>query len=116
MSVSIRALHPVIGGEVSGLDLTKPLSPAEVAAVEAGMDRYAVLVYPDQRITDEQQIAFTRDFGALENSHGGHIAKAHEKRLRPEMNDVSNLDQDHKPLARDDRKRMFNLGNRLWHS
>jgi alpha-ketoglutarate-dependent 2,4-dichlorophenoxyacetate dioxygenase len=116
MSVSIRALHPVIGGEVSGLDLTKPLSPAEVAAVEAGMDRYAVLVYPDQRITDEQQIAFTRNFGALENSHGGHIAKAHEKRLRPEMNDVSNLGQDHKPLARDDRKRMFNLGNRLWHS
>jgi len=116
MTVSIRALHPVIGGEVSGLDLTRPLSPAEVAAVEAGMDRYAILVFPGQRISDEEQIAFTRNFGALENSHGGHIAKAHEKRLRPEMNDVSNLGQDHKPLARDDRKRMFNLGNRLWHS
>jgi len=116
MTVSIRALHPVIGGEVSGLDLTRPLSPAEVAAVEAGMDRYAILVFPGQRISDEEQIAFTRNFGALENSHGGHIAKAHEKRLRPEMNDVSNLGQDHRPLARDDRKRMFNLGNRLWHS
>jgi alpha-ketoglutarate-dependent 2,4-dichlorophenoxyacetate dioxygenase len=116
MTIAIRALHPVIGGEVSGLDLTQPLSPAEVSAVEAGMDRCAVLVFPDQRITDEQQIAFTRNFGALENSHGGHIAKDHEKRLRPEMNDVSNLGQDHKPLARDDRKSMFNLGNRLWHS
>jgi alpha-ketoglutarate-dependent 2,4-dichlorophenoxyacetate dioxygenase len=80
------------------------------------MDRYAVLVFPGQRISDEEQIAFTRSFGALENSHGGHIAKVHEKRLRPEMNDVSNLGQDHKPLPRDDRKRMFNLGNRLWHS
>jgi len=116
MAVAIRPLHPTIGGEVSGADLANPLARAEVEAIEAGMDRFAVLVFRDQRISDEQQIAFTLNFGAIENSAGGHIAKADEKRLQPLMVDVSNLDREHKPLARDDRRRHFNLGNRLWHS
>jgi alpha-ketoglutarate-dependent 2,4-dichlorophenoxyacetate dioxygenase len=116
MAASIRPLHPTIGGEVSGCDLTKPLAREEVAALEAGMDRHAVLVFRDQRISDEQQLAFTRNFGEIEESAGGNITKAHEKRLPPQMIDVSNLDREHKPLARDDRRRYFNLGNRLWHS
>lgn len=116
MTTAIRPLHPTIGGEVSGCDLTRPLAPDQVAAIEAGMDKYAVLVFRGQNITDEQQVAFTRNFGEIENSAGGHITKAHEKRLSPLLNDVSNLGQDNKPLARDDRRRMFNLGNRLWHS
>jgi alpha-ketoglutarate-dependent 2,4-dichlorophenoxyacetate dioxygenase len=116
MTIAIRPLHPVIAGEVSGCDLAKPLSGEEVAAVEAGMDRHAVLVFPNQNITDEQQVAFTRNFGEIENAYGGHITKPHEKRLAPQVNDLSNLGLDNKPLPRDDRRRMFNLGNRLWHS
>ncbi len=116
MTIAITPLHPVFAGEVSGADLTRPLSPDEVAAIEAGMDRYAVLVFRDQRIDDDQQIAFSRNFGEIENPRGGNITKPHEFRLRPGMVDVSNLDKDGRPLARDDRRRMFNLGNRLWHS
>ena len=116
MGISIRQVHPVFVGEVSGVNLCEPLSHDEVAAIEAGMDRYAVLVFHDQRITDEQQIAFTRNFGEIENSAGGTVTKPHEKRLSPLMNDVSNLGRDHRPLARDDRRRLFNLGNQLWHS
>jgi len=116
MGISIRQVHPVFVGEVSGVDLRRPLSPDEVAGIEEGMDRYAVLAFPGQDITDEQQIAFTRNFGEIENSAGGTVAKDHEKRLSPLMNDVSNLGQDHKPMARDDRRRLFNLGNQLWHS
>ena len=116
MPVSICQLHPVFVGEVSGVDLRRPLTPDEVRAIEAGMDRYAVLVFHDQDITDEQQIAFTRNFGEIENSAGGNVTKPHEKRLDPLMNDVSNLGQDNRPLARDDRRRLFNLGNQLWHS
>ncbi len=114
--ISIRQIHPVFAGEVSGVDLTRPLSAAEVAAIEAGMDRYAVLVFRDQVITDDQQMAFSRNFGEIENAKGGNITKDHEYRLKQGMVDVSNLDKDGKPLARDDRRRMFNLGNRLWHS
>jgi alpha-ketoglutarate-dependent 2,4-dichlorophenoxyacetate dioxygenase len=116
MTISIRPLHPVFAGEVSGADLTRPMSKDDVAVIEAGMDRYAVLVFPDQRIDDEQQMAFTRNFGEIEGARGGNITKPHEYRLQQGMVDVSNLDKDGKPLPRDDRRRMFNLGNRLWHS
>ena len=116
MALSIRELHPGFAAEVSGIDLACPLGPSEIAELRAAIDDRAVLVFHDQNLTDEQQIAFTRHFGDLENSAGGHIAKPEQSRLDPRMIDVSNLDRDGAPLARDDRRRLFNLGNRLWHS
>ena len=116
MPLSIRPLTPNIAGEVTGVDLTKPLTPQEVAAIEAGMDKYAVLVIPGQQITDEQQMAFTVNFGPIEDARGGNVTKPQDKRLVTGMNDVSNLGKDGKPLARDSRQRLFNIGNMLWHS
>jgi alpha-ketoglutarate-dependent 2,4-dichlorophenoxyacetate dioxygenase len=116
MNVSIRQIHPVFVGEVSGIDISRPLTAAEVAAIEAGMDRYAVLVFHDQTITDEQQMAFSRNFGSLEDARGGTITKPEDKRLQVGMNDVSNLGKDGRPLDRLSRERAFNLGNMLWHS
>jgi alpha-ketoglutarate-dependent 2,4-dichlorophenoxyacetate dioxygenase len=116
MSMSIRPLHPVIAGEVAGADLTKKLSREEVAAIDAGMDKYAVLVFHDQNIDDDQQIAFSSNFGTIEKAVGSNIIKPEERRLRLELADISNIGKDNQLLARDDRRRMFNLGNRLWHS
>ncbi|HWB48100.1 MAG TPA: TauD/TfdA family dioxygenase [Stellaceae bacterium] len=116
MAIAVRQIHPVFVGEVSGVDLRRALAPDEVAAIEEGMDRYAVLVFHDQNITDEQQIAFSRNFGEIENSAGGNVTRPNQKRLSHLMNDVSNLGEDHRPLERDDRRRLFNLGNQLWHS
>ncbi len=116
MAPSIRQIHPVFVGEVSGLDLRKSLSAEEVGAIEAGMDRYAVLVFHDQHITDEEQMAFSLNFGALENARGGNITKPEDRRLAVGMNDVSNLARDGAPLDRASRQRLFNLGNMLWHS
>jgi alpha-ketoglutarate-dependent 2,4-dichlorophenoxyacetate dioxygenase len=116
MSITITELTPGFMGEVSGVDTTQPLTRAQVAELEAGMDRFAVLVYHDQRLTDEQQKAFSLNFGKLEETAGGNVTKATDRRLDPAMADVSNLGADHKPLARDDRRRLFNLGNQLWHS
>jgi alpha-ketoglutarate-dependent 2,4-dichlorophenoxyacetate dioxygenase len=115
MTVSIRQMHPVFVGEVSGVEIARPLSRDEVAAIEAGMDRYAVLVFPDQQVTDEQQMAFSRHFGALEDARGGNITKPEDRRLAVGMNDVSNLGRDGRPLERDSRQHLFNLGNLLWH-
>jgi len=116
MPIAIRQIHPVFVGEVSGADLTKPVSNEDVAAIEAGMDRYAVLVFRNQKIDDDQQLAFTLNFGHIENAQGGNITRQNEYRLKQGMIDVSNLDKDGRPLERNDRRRMFNLGNRLWHS
>jgi alpha-ketoglutarate-dependent 2,4-dichlorophenoxyacetate dioxygenase len=117
MSVSIRQLHPVFVAEVTGVDCREPLSPAEVAAIEAGMDKYAVLVFRDQNITDDRQIAFTRHFGELE-SYGtpGHIRKREDQRLGPGIADFSNLDKSGNIISDEDRVWFFKLGDRLWHS
>ena len=117
MTVHIRPLHPMFCGEVEGVDMKHSLNPDEVAAIEAGMDEYGVLVFHNQDITDEQQKEFSRNFGPLERPGAvSNITKEDERRLDPLMADVSNLDRHHKPFRADDRKRMFNLGNRLWHS
>jgi alpha-ketoglutarate-dependent 2,4-dichlorophenoxyacetate dioxygenase len=116
MAIEIRQLHPSFVGEVSGVDITRPLGRADVAAIEGGMDRYAVLVFRDQRLTDEQQLAFSRNFGELEFTRGTGISKPGELRLDPAFADVSNLDTNNRPLARDNRRRLYSLGNRLWHS
>jgi alpha-ketoglutarate-dependent 2,4-dichlorophenoxyacetate dioxygenase len=117
MPVSFRQLHPAFAAEVSGIDCRRALGKDEVAAVEAGMDQCAVLVFPDQDITDEQQLVFTRHFGELENyATGGHIRKRDDSRLGPGMADFSNLGKDGRIISAEDRVWFFKLGDRLWHS
>ena len=116
MAISIRQLHPHFFGEVSGVDLRKPLTPQQAADIEAGMDKYAVLLFRDQDITDEQQLAFALNFGERENARGGTVTRKEDYRLTSGLNDVSNLGKDGKPLPRDHRTHLFNLGNCLWHS
>ncbi len=100
---------------MNGIDARRKLTPAEVAAIEAGMDRHAVLVLPGQDMTDEQQLEFTRNFGPLQEGANTTLT-ATTMRLGGAFADVSNLDKDNKRLERDDRRRMAALGNRLWHS
>ena len=119
MALAIRptdAARPDFAGEVSGLDVARGVSTAEIAAIEAGMDRFAVLVFREQRISDEQQYAFSRHFGPMEKATGDIVTAPGERRLSLDINDISNLDRAGHVLARDDRRRLFGLGNRLWHS
>jgi alpha-ketoglutarate-dependent 2,4-dichlorophenoxyacetate dioxygenase len=116
MPVSTRQIGPCFAAEVEGVDMTKPLSAEDVAAIHAGMDRYAVLVFHDQQIDDAQQLAFTRSLGEIEHAIGTSLRAPGELRLPTTFADVSNLDQHDQTFARDDRRRLFGLGNRLWHS
>jgi len=116
MSITIRPLHPLLAGEVAGIDLTLPPAPAQTAAIEAAMDRYAVLVFRDQKLSDEQQLAFSQAFGELEITGGTGISRPGEQRLHPAFADVSNLEKDGRLLERDSRRRLYSLGNMLWHS
>jgi len=111
----IDPAQPEFAGRVADIDLRQPISAAMAAAIEAGMDRFAVLVFSDQRIDDAQQLDFSRHFGPLETATGD-IVQGAERRLSMDVNDISNLDRDGRVLPRDDRKRLFSLGNMLWHS
>ena len=111
-----RQIGPCFAAEVDDIDLRKPLTRDEVAAVHAGMDEFAVLVFHDQPLDDEQQLAFSRSLGELEHAIGTSLRAPDEYRLPTTFADVSNLDKDHNVFARDDRRRLFAIGNRLWHS
>nr|WP_314074304.1 TauD/TfdA family dioxygenase [uncultured Roseococcus sp.] len=108
-------LTPVFGARVEGADLSRPLTPEQAREIEDAMDKYAVLVFPAQKIDDEQQAAFGENFGPIEGSRA--TVDVHKQRLaNASINDISNLDEKGEILAADDRRRFFSLGNRLWHS
>ena len=73
MPVNIRQIGPCFAGEVEGIDMRRPLTPQDVADIHAGMDEYAVLVFRDQHIDDEQQLAFTRSLGEIEQAIGASL-------------------------------------------
>ncbi len=122
MPVAIRALRDGFAGEVTGVDCAGPLSPAEVATIEAGMDQYAVLVFRDQPLTDDEQLRFSLHFGALEQSKTFRAGRIHfrtEQEARPLGNgigDFSNIDGAGNPLPPVSRAYLFKLADRLWHS
>jgi alpha-ketoglutarate-dependent 2,4-dichlorophenoxyacetate dioxygenase len=116
MAISIRQVGPCFAGEVDGVDLTRPLAPEDAAAIHDGMTRYAVLAFHDQPLDDAQQLAFTQSLGELEHAIGTSLRAPEDYRLPTTFADVSNLDVKNKPFARDDRRRLFGIGNRLWHS
>jgi alpha-ketoglutarate-dependent 2,4-dichlorophenoxyacetate dioxygenase len=115
-SLRTRQIGPCFAAEVEGLDLRKALSPEQAAAVHAAMDEYAVLVFHDQFLDDEEQLAFSRSLGELEHAMGTSLRAPDEYRLPTTFADVSNLDKDNNVFAREDRRRLFAIGNRLWHS
>jgi alpha-ketoglutarate-dependent 2,4-dichlorophenoxyacetate dioxygenase len=113
--LKITPLHPQIGARAEGVDLREPLAPELVRAIETAMDRHAVLVFSGQDLSDQQHMAFGTRFGPVEARRA--TVDQHRHRLQiPEMNDISNLDVDGSVLKADDRRRLFELGNRLWHS
>jgi alpha-ketoglutarate-dependent 2,4-dichlorophenoxyacetate dioxygenase len=117
MALAIKPITTAFAGEVSGLDLRQPLTSADAAAIHDGMNRYAVLVFHDQDITDEQQLAFSRALGPLEQKlRPGTIRKRADSRLGAGMGDLSNLNKDGTIISADDRQWFFKLGDRLWHS
>ncbi len=119
MTLSIRAIDPVsrpfFAGEVSGIDLTKPLTKEQAIEIENGMDEFGVLVFHDQHLTDEAQVAFSRNFGELELATNN-LRDGEDQRLGAHIADISNLDANNNVLARENRRRLFSLGTRLWHS
>jgi alpha-ketoglutarate-dependent 2,4-dichlorophenoxyacetate dioxygenase len=113
--IRFTPLHPHFVAEVTGIDLREPLDAAQAQAITHGMDAHGVLVFRGQDIDDAQQMAFIEHFGVMEENTG--TVDLHKQRLpHARVADISNLDEHGQLLAADDRRRMFNLGNRLWHS
>lgn len=108
-------LHPTFAAEVKGADLREMADPTSAAEVEAAMDRYAVLVFRDQRLDEAEQMAFTKALGPIDMG----LLKVVQKRSRyrePGTIDISNVDLESEILPREDPRLIANLANQLWHS
>jgi alpha-ketoglutarate-dependent 2,4-dichlorophenoxyacetate dioxygenase len=117
MSLTFTPLHPLFAAECSGVDIGEPISSTDANLICEGMDRFAVLVFRrGEALTTEQQIAFTKSLGELEPYYRKIEAEAGTRLPDPRLSDISNLAPGDAILTRDDRKRLFGLGNRLWHS
>ncbi len=113
MVMRVEPIHPQFVAAVSGVDLRLPLADDVFREIHAAFSRYAVLVFHDQPLSDEQQLVFSKRFGPIEiapNYAGSAL------RLSNEFTDISNLDHEGRIVDPADRLNQYNLGNQLWHT
>ena len=116
MALTFRKLQHHFVAEVSQVDLRQVHDGETLARIRAGMDEYAVLVFRDQPFADDEQIAFAQRLDGQLHSKTG-ISALRKNRLGNEaLGDISNLDENGEIMKSDDRRRMYGLGNRLWHT
>ena len=116
MALEFRPLQPLFAAEAGPIDLRRAADRATLEEIRGGMDRYAVLVFRDQDLSGEEQLAFAGRFdGKLHAKTGASVLG--KNRLGDEaLTDISNVDESGGILAAADRRRMYALGNRLWHT
>ena len=117
MKIETRDTFPDFVGFVSNIDLRQKLDSKQIEEIDLSINKYSVIIFKDQDISDDDQVRFTKYFGAIEASgKTSNITKAKDRRLSTDLADVSNLDKNNKPFSQNDPRRIFNLGNRLWHT
>jgi alpha-ketoglutarate-dependent 2,4-dichlorophenoxyacetate dioxygenase len=115
MSITISPITPNFAAEVFDVDLTQPIPDTDFAAIANAFWQYAVLIFPQQDITQQQQLAFAERFGPIEKERTLD-PKATPSRFDGAFSDISNLTADGKIWAADSRQRMYKAGNKLWHT
>src|SRR5271169_3021867 len=115
MAITVCPVTPDFAAEIGDVDLSKLIESSDVSAIKDAFVKFAVLIFPDQHLSQDQHLDFARHFGPLETTIAQY-RKDRPLRLRQEFADVSNLDPDNEVWGKDSRHRMFQLGNRLWHT
>ena len=116
MPVEFRPLHPLLAAEAGAIELRRVEERATLDAIRAGMDRYAVLVFRDQPFSDAEQLAFAQRFDGKLHSKTGASVLGRNRLGNEALTDISNLDEAGAIMRSDDRRRVYGLGNRLWHT
>ena len=112
--ITVTALQQGFGASVRGVDLRQPVSAEAFRQIEDAFNRYAVLVFPGQALTDAQQIAFSELFGPQEPV--ANYTGVQKFRLEGAISDLSNFDNQGNIWGEDSERRLFNRGNLMWHT
>ena len=116
MGLTFRKLHPYFAAEVSAIDLRRVADRATLEEIRAGMDEHAVLVFRDQPFADDEQLQFATRFDGTLHAKTGASVVSKNRFGNEALTDISNLDEGGALLEAGDRRRMYGLGNRLWHT
>jgi len=116
MALAFRPLHPVFAAEAGPIDLRAVADKPTLEAIRAAMDEFAVVVFRDQDLSGEEQLGFAQRLDGKLHAKTG-ISVLNKNRLGDEaLTDISNVDETGSILGAEDRRRMYALGNRLWHT
>ena len=116
MALTFRKLHPQFAAEVEGLDLRRADDRGTLYGIRAGMDEFVVLVFRGQPLADQEQLAFARRFDGTLHAKTGASVLSRNRFGDEALTDISNVDESGELLQAGDRRRMYALGNRLWHT
>jgi alpha-ketoglutarate-dependent 2,4-dichlorophenoxyacetate dioxygenase len=115
MTITVFPVTPSFAAEIGDIDLSQPIEPSDYVAIDDAFAKYAVLIFPDQHLSQDRHLDFARHFGPLDASIGVH-RKDTPLRVREEITDVSNLDFKNEIWGKESRRRGFQLGARMWHT
>ncbi|HET9245670.1 MAG TPA: TauD/TfdA family dioxygenase [Xanthobacteraceae bacterium] len=115
MAITVYPVTPSFAAEIGDVDLARPIDSTDLQAIKDAFTQHAVLIFPDQHLSQDQHLDFARYFGPLETTIAVYRKDA-PLRLRKEFADVSNLNPDSEVWGKESRLRLFQLGNRLWHT
>jgi alpha-ketoglutarate-dependent 2,4-dichlorophenoxyacetate dioxygenase len=115
MTIAVFPVTPSFAAEIGDIDLSQPVEPSDYVAIDDAFAKYAVLIFPDQHLSQDRHLDFARHFGPLDVSIGVH-RKDTPLRVREEITDVSNLDFKNEIWEKESRRRGFQLGARMWHT
>ena len=116
MSLSLKKLHAHFVAEAGPIDLRQVADEDALTEIRTALDEYAVLVFHEQPFSAQEQMAFAQRLdGELHTKTG--ISALQKNRFGTEaIADISNVDESGAIIAPDDRRRVYNLANRLWHT
>jgi len=115
MPISVFPVTPRFAAEVGDIDLSQPLDGETLQAVRDAFATYAVLVFPAQTLTVQQHLAFAKNFGPLEVTVQRAL-RTEKLRVPEQIADIANMDADGALWKKESRLRLFQMGNRLWHT
>ena len=116
VTLKLQKLHPTFVAEVSQVDLRRVHDRATLDEIHKGMDEFALLVFRDQPFADAEQLEFAQRFDGQIHARTGAAVVGKSRLGNEALTDISNLDETGEVMAPDDRRRMYALGNRLWHT
>lgn len=109
--ITVRKLHPLFGAEISGIDITRPLSAREFGPIRAAFEEHSVLLFRDQPMDDEMQTAFSENFGPLETTGSANPAAGTKFQRQSNLDIETGL-----PIPNDDMRMIYQKANYFWHS